>query len=133
MMMIIGTNKIGQIMSIYTRKEEKSYFDNGKLSKIYVIDYYKTNRNIVSIQLYNRNEELVCEIHEDDGIDMESEFLYSDMGAYLKKSGDRRSDTFGFCKKCSRKKNLDYYHIKPISQGGTLTWRNVQLLCEKCR
>jgi 5-methylcytosine-specific restriction endonuclease McrA len=38
----------------------------------------------------------------------------------------------GKCVKCGSKKKLEYDHIIPLSQGGSNTARNIQLLCESC-
>ena len=36
------------------------------------------------------------------------------------------------CVKCNSQENLEFDHIIPVSQGGSSTVRNIQLLCEKC-
>ena len=38
----------------------------------------------------------------------------------------------GECESCGNRKDLEYDHITPFSKGGLSTYRNVQLLCEKC-
>jgi 5-methylcytosine-specific restriction endonuclease McrA len=38
----------------------------------------------------------------------------------------------GKCSRCGSRENLEYDHIVPISQGGSNTARNIELLCEKC-
>jgi 5-methylcytosine-specific restriction endonuclease McrA len=38
----------------------------------------------------------------------------------------------GCCIKCGSQEKLEFDHIIPISQGGSNTARNIQILCEKC-
>jgi hypothetical protein len=38
----------------------------------------------------------------------------------------------GKCVKCEAKTNLEYDHIIPISQGGSNTVKNIQILCAAC-
>ena len=38
----------------------------------------------------------------------------------------------GRCVKCGSQEKLEYDHIIPISENGSSTARNIQLLCEKC-
>ncbi len=38
----------------------------------------------------------------------------------------------GKCVRCGSRENLEYDHIIPVSQGGSNTVRNIELLCEKC-
>ena len=38
----------------------------------------------------------------------------------------------GKCAKCGSRKNLEYDHIIPVSEGGGYTARNIELLCQKC-
>ena len=38
----------------------------------------------------------------------------------------------GKCEMCGSRMNLEYDHIVPFSKGGSNTYRNVELLCEKC-
>jgi len=38
----------------------------------------------------------------------------------------------GKCVKCGSRENLEYDHIIPVSQGGSNTVRNIELLCEAC-
>jgi len=38
----------------------------------------------------------------------------------------------GRCIKCNSDKDLEFDHIIPISEGGSNTERNIQLLCAKC-
>jgi hypothetical protein len=38
----------------------------------------------------------------------------------------------GRCVKCNGDKDLEFDHIIPISEGGSNTERNIQLLCAKC-
>ena len=38
----------------------------------------------------------------------------------------------GRCVKCNNDKDLEFDHIIPISEGGSNTERNIQLLCSKC-
>jgi len=33
---------------------------------------------------------------------------------------------------CESRKNLEYDHIIPLSEGGSNTARNIELLCEEC-
>lgn len=38
----------------------------------------------------------------------------------------------GKCSICNSNLNLEFDHIIPVSKGGATTYRNLQLLCEKC-
>jgi 5-methylcytosine-specific restriction endonuclease McrA len=38
----------------------------------------------------------------------------------------------GKCQNCGSRKNLEYDHIIPFSEGGSNTARNIELLCEEC-
>jgi len=38
----------------------------------------------------------------------------------------------GKCEQCGSRVNLEFDHIVPVSRGGSNTYKNVQLLCEKC-
>jgi len=38
----------------------------------------------------------------------------------------------GHCSRCASRDRLEYDHIIPISQGGSNTVRNIELLCEAC-
>jgi hypothetical protein len=38
----------------------------------------------------------------------------------------------GRCVKCGGNENLEFDHIIPYSKGGATTYRNLQLLCQKC-
>jgi hypothetical protein len=38
----------------------------------------------------------------------------------------------GRCVKCNSDKDLEFDHIIPVSEGGSNTERNIQLLCSKC-
>ena len=38
----------------------------------------------------------------------------------------------GKCARCGSREKLEYDHIVPLSQGGSNTARNIELLCEKC-
>jgi hypothetical protein len=38
----------------------------------------------------------------------------------------------GACAKCGSKEDLEFDHIIPVSKGGATTYRNLQILCQKC-
>ena len=38
----------------------------------------------------------------------------------------------GRCVRCGSRERLEFDHIVPISEGGSSTIRNVELLCESC-
>ena len=38
----------------------------------------------------------------------------------------------GRCVECGSKDNIELDHIVPFKEGGSSTWRNLQILCESC-
>ena len=38
----------------------------------------------------------------------------------------------GRCLECDSQKNLEFDHLIPLSEGGSNTARNIQLLCQEC-
>lgn len=62
---------------------------------------------------------------------------------YTKKDGNRSSVPMdvanavwnrdgGKCCNCSSKENLEFDHIIPLAKGGATSFRNLQLLCQRC-
>lgn len=101
-------------------------------------DYYNYQDQYLQLQTTDLMDE------EDDSWEDQYYYCYSDIGyhdrdddaidryitQYVKDKVWRRDR--GRCVQCRSTEKLEFDHIIPVSKGGNSTYRNVQLLCEKC-
>jgi|CXWL01.1.fsa_nt_gi hypothetical protein len=93
------------------------YTDNE--ARVLLLDYVKKKKRKVEF-LVNRT----------DDAESEQEFVRKPIPEDVRHEVWRRDK--GRCVECGSIRNLEYDHLIPVSQGGSNTARNLQLLCEEC-
>ena len=71
-----------------------------------------------------------ADLFENNSNEEDSEILERRIPKHIRDSVWRRAQ--GKCEICSSQIKLEFDHIIPFSKGGSNTYRNIQLLCEKC-
>jgi hypothetical protein len=67
---------------------------------------------------------------QDEEEEQQTAYRRESLSAAVKREVWRRDD--GRCSQCGSRERLEYDHIIPVSQGGSNTVRNIELLCEPC-
>lgn len=107
--------------NLYHVSDMSSYSEN-EIEILIKENYYKNNERfqklIREIELFEKLESDVVELSREP------------IPESVRFTVWRRDE--GKCVRCGSQNNLEFDHIIPVSQGGSNTERNIQLLCEKC-
>jgi len=88
----------------------------------------KTQRDY---EAYIRKSEEIYDRYVDERIESKNDKVgYRYVSSKVKKIVYERDR--GRCAECGRKENLEFDHIIPVSEGGSSTENNIQILCLAC-
>ena len=117
-------------------KEGKNYYINRNLSKIYIDlildNYNKLGKEYEIVdedygKYFNQEQEYSWTLYPKKEIIHKASRRISQV---VKDKVWKRDE--GKCTQCGSREKLEFDHIIPHSKGGANTYRNIQLLCEKC-